>query len=220
MIRILLVDDHLSFRQPLAFMFAKEPDLEVVAQAGSIAEARTQFSGVDIVLVDLDLPDGSGVELIRELRRANPQAMAVVLTASVRRADVARAVEAGAAEVLHKSRSILEIVDALRRLMAGESLLSPAEAVDLLRFVGQQRERDRVARAAIGRLTQREREVLAALADGLHDREIAERLHIQTETVRTHMVNLLHKIGVDSRLQALVFAVKYGLVDLQDGNDG
>ena len=217
MIRILLVDDHLSFRQPLAFMFAREPDLEVVAQAGSVAEARTRFSDVDIALVDLDLPDGSGVDVIRELRSANPRAMAVALTASARRADVAKAVEAGAAGVLHKSRPVDEVVAALRRLAAGGHLLSPAETVDLLRFIGQQRERDRTAQAAIGRLTRRECEVLQALAHGLQDREIAERLHIRTETVRTHMVNLLAKLGVDSRLQALVFAVRYGLVEVGAG---
>ena len=214
MIRTLLVDDHLSFRQPLAFMLAREPDIVVVGQAGTVADARRLLTDVDVALIDLDLPDGDGVDVIRELRRASPCGMPVVLSASAMRTDVARAVEAGAVGVLHKSRSVDELVAALRRVTAGEHLLSPPETVELLRLVGQQRERDRAANAAIDRLTRRECEVLHALADGLHDREIAERLHVRPETVRTHMVNLLQKLGVDSRLQALVFAVRYGLVKI------
>ncbi len=220
MIRTLLVDDHLSFRQPLAFMLMREPDITIIGQAGSVAAARPLLPEADIALIDLDLPDGEGLDLIQDLRSINPQAIALVLTASASKVAMARAVEAGASGVLHKSHPVSEITDAIRRVHAGEALLSVRETIEMLRFITRQRERDRAAQAAIGRLTQREREVLAALAHGLHDREIAERLHIQTETVRTHMVNLLHKIGVDSRLQALVFAVKYGLVDLRDGNDG
>ena len=212
MMRLVLVGDHLSFRQPLAFMLGREPGLEVAGQAGSLAEARPLLAGADVALVDLDLPDGDGAELIRALRLANPRGMAVVLTASASRLDAARAVEAGAVGALHKSCAVAEIAAALRRLAAGEHLLSPSETVALLRLVGQRRERDRGAQAAIGRLTPREREVLRALADGLSDREIAERLHVRTETVRTHMVNLLEKLGVGSRLQALVFAVRHGLV--------
>ena len=102
----------------------------------------------------------------------------------------------------------------LRRLDRGEHLLSPAETIELLRLVGQQRERDRSAKEAAGRLTKRECEVLQSLADGLSDAEIAQRLHVSRETVRTHMVNLLQKLGLDSRLQALVFAVRQGLVKL------
>ena len=220
MISVLLVDDHLSFRQPLAFMLMREADITIIGQAGTVAEARPLLTDADIALIDLDLPDGEGEELIHALRSINPQAIALVLTSAISDLAKARAVEAGAAGVLHKSHPVGEITEAIRRVHAGEALLSTRETVEMLRLVGQQRERDRAAQAAIGRLTHREREVLAALAHGLHDREIAERLYIQTETVRTHMVNLLHKIGVDSRLQALVFAVKYGLVDIRDGNDG
>ena len=102
MIRMLLIDDHASFRQPLGFMLDREEDITVVAQAGSLAEARGVLSGVDIALVDLDLPDGSGVSIIRELRAANPQGAVLILTASQDRLMVARAVEAGASGVLHK----------------------------------------------------------------------------------------------------------------------
>jgi DNA-binding NarL/FixJ family response regulator len=222
MLRLLLVDDHLAFRQPLAFLLAREPDLAVVGQAGSLAEARAWLAGAGAgaALVDLDLPDGDGLDLVRELRRAAPPCPAVVLTASGTRLDAARAVEAGAVGVLHKASPVAEVVAALRRLAAGEPLLAPAEAVELLRLLGQRRERDRAAEAAIGRLTRRECAVLEALADGLSDREIAERLTIRPETVRTHMVNLYQKLGVDSRLQAVVFAARHGLVELGDGAGG
>ena len=217
MIRVLLVDDHSSFRQPLAFMMQREPDFEVVAQAGSLAEGRRVLKDakeVDVAVVDLDLPDGNGVDFVRDLRTANQQGMVMVLTASKDRIQIARAVEAGAAGVLHKSASIAEIIDAVRGLSEGQQLLSTIDVIEMLRLVGEQRERNRDAQAALGRLTRREREVLQALADGLNDKEIADRLHISTETARTHMVNILGKLGVDSRLQALVFAVRHGAVKI------
>jgi DNA-binding NarL/FixJ family response regulator len=214
-IRVLLIDDHASFRQPLAFMMNLEPDMQVVAQAGSLAEARRVLKDVDVAVVDLDLPDGSGVDLVGELRTANPHGSVLVLTASVVRLQLARAVEAGASGVMNKSARIDEIIDAVRRLNAGETLLSTAEVIEMLRFIGQQRDQGRDAQAALARLTKREREVLQALADGLNDKEIADHLRIATDTARTHMVNILGKLGVDSRLQALVFAVRYGAVTIR-----
>ena len=214
MIRVLLVDDHASFRQPLAFMMEREPDFKVVAQAGSLAEARRVLQGVDVALVDLELPDGNGVDVVRELRATNPQGMVLVLSAVTNRVQLAQAVEAGAAGVVHKSARISEIIDAVRRLSQGEQLLSSGEVIEMLRLVGEQRERGREAQSALARLTKREREVLQALAGGLNDKEIAERLQISAETARTHMVNILAKLGVDSRLQALVFAVRHGAVTI------
>lgn len=215
MIRVLLVDDHSSFRQPLAFMLDREPDITVVGQAGTLAEAESLKDDADIAVVDLDLPDGSGVDLIRDLRIVNPHAAVLVLTASTNRDELAQAVEAGAAGVLHKSARITEIVDGLRRLAGGESLLSHAEMIELLRLATRRREEDREAQFALGQLTAREREVLASLAEGLTDKEIAQRLHVSTQTVRTHMVNILSKLGVNSRLQALVFAIRHGAVTVE-----
>ncbi len=214
MIRILLVDDHASFRQPLAFMIEREDDFTVVAQAGTLAEARRVLKDVDVAVVDLDLPDGNGVDLVRELRAANPEGMVLVLTATTDRLQYARSVESGAAGVLNKSARISEIIDAVRRLSQGEQLLSPIQLIEMLRLVGEQREKNRDAQASLSRLTKREREVLQALTDGLNDREIADRLRISTETARTHMVNILGKLGVDSRLHALVFAVRHGAVKI------
>lgn len=215
MIRILLVDDHASFRQPLAFMLNREPDFTVVAQAGSLAEARGLLNEeIDVAVVDLVLPDGNGATLVRDLRTANSHSQVLVLTASVDRRDLARAVESGASGVMNKSARIEEIISAIRGLSSGEQLMSPRELVDLLRLAVQQREQNRDAELALGRLTPREREVLQALAEGLNDREIGQQLHVSTETVRTHMVNILGKLGVESRLQALVYALRHGAVTI------
>ncbi|HET7481023.1 MAG TPA: response regulator transcription factor [Rubrobacteraceae bacterium] len=221
MIRVMLVDDHASFLQPLAFMFDREPDIMVVARAESVAQARERIeelkaadSNVDLALLDLDLPDGSGTEVISILRDANPEALALILTSFSERDQLAPAIEAGAAGVMHKSVEISEIVDAARRLHAGEQLISPSEVIEAMRFIGRRRQEDYEAQRMAESLTQREREVLQALADGLGDREIADRLHVGIGTVRTHMVNILRKLDVASRLQALLFAVRHDVVTI------
>jgi len=217
-IRILLVDDHASTREPLAFMLEQEPDLTVVAQAGSVAEARRVLGetgvAVDVAVVDLGLPDGSGEELIPVLRAAYPRAAALVLTYFSDRERLARAVEAGASGVLHKSASVEEVVEAVRRLHSGEQLLSLEEVFEALRLVDRERRKEREARRSFERLTDRELEVLRALADGLSDKEIAARFHVGTATVRTHVTSILAKLRAASRLQALVLAVRHGIVKI------
>jgi signal transduction histidine kinase/DNA-binding NarL/FixJ family response regulator len=213
-IGVLLVEDHVSFREVFASHFEREPGFSVVGQAGSLAAARGMLDGVDVAIIDLSLPDGYGGDLIKEMRDANPHAMALVLSAHFDRADTARAVESGAAAVLHKSVGIHEVVEAVRRLRAGESLLPLEEVVDLLRYAGTHREQERDARRAIAGLTPREREVIEALAEGLDGREIADKLNISLRTERNHMANILTKLGVHSRLQALVYALRYGVVEI------
>src|ERR687893_424985 len=168
--RLLLVEDHASFRQTLALVFDQQPDFEVVAQAGSLDEARRVMRGreVDLGVIDLALPDGEGVELIEEVCEANPHFAALVLTASLDQAEHARAVEAGASGVLHKSADVDEIMETARRLAAGETLISPEELVEMLRLAGESHE----ARASIEQLTPRELQVLKALAQGLSNKEI------------------------------------------------
>jgi DNA-binding NarL/FixJ family response regulator len=212
MTRVLLVDDHPSFRQALAFLLRHEPGIAAIAQAGSLAEARARLAGCDVAVLDLDLPDGNGADLVRPFHAANPGGKVLILTASTERLDIARAVELGADGVLLKTATTDAILDAVRRLGAGEPLLAPGEVVALLRLAGQRREVTREALVAVERLTPREREVLQALADGLSDRELAERLHLSVRTARTHMVNILAKLGVESRLQALIFALRHGIV--------
>ena len=217
--RLLLVEDHVSFRQALAFMFEREPDFEVVDQVGSVGEVGKLSDGmledVEVAVVDLALPDGDGLDLIEDLALNEPQIATLVLSASLEPGRFARAIEAGAACVLHKATPIKDIIEAVRRLKAGEALHSPGEVIEMLRLVSREREEKREVLQAIERLTSREREILQALAEGLESREIAEKLNITVETERTHMVNILHKLGVHSRLQALVFAVRHGLVEIR-----
>ena len=219
-IRVMLVDDHASFRQPLAIMLEREPDLKVVAQAGSLAQARkvleeeAELGVVDVAMVDLELPDGSGVDFITELHELRPQTLALVLSAYSDRVLLARAIEAGASGVMHKSSPLEDIVEAVRRLFRGEQLLSQQEVIEAVRLVSRQRREEREAEHTIGRLTPREREVLQALAEGFSDKEIAERLYVGIGTVRTHITSILRKLGVRSRLQALAFAMRHGLISV------
>lgn len=213
--KILLVEDHASFRQALAFMFEREPEFTVAGQAGSLAEARESVDGADVAVVDLGLPDGDGIELVEEFSSRKPSVATLVLSASLEPAKFASAVEAGAAGILHKSASISEIVDSVRRLRAGEALISANEMIQMLRMVSRKRQEEMEARQAIEKLTRREREVLQALGEGLDSKEIAQKLHITVETERTHMVNILNKLGVHSRLQALVFALRNGVVEIR-----
>lgn len=214
----MLVDDHASFREPLAVMLAREPDMIVIAQAGSLVQARKILLDdppVDVAVVDLGLSDGDGTDLIRELREARREAVSLVLSSYSERARLARAIEAGAAGTIHKSSRLAEIVDAVRRLHAGESLLSQREVMEALRLLARERREDQETRLKIGSLSRREREVLQVLAEGLSDAEIAERLYVGVGTVRAHLTSINVKLGVASRLQALVFAVRHGLVDLR-----
>src|SRR5918993_17294 len=178
--RILLVEDHASFRQTLAYVFDQQPDFRVVAQSGTLDGTRglmDRSEAADLGVIDLSLPDGEGTELIAELREANPEFAALVLTASLDRTEYARAVEAGAAGVLHKSADVDDILDAARRLGEGVPLIS--------------------------------------LAEGLSNKEIAAKLHMSVDTERTHMMNILNKLGVHSRIQALLFAARHGLVEIR-----
>ena len=218
-IRIMVVDDHDTFRDPLAFMLEREPDLTVVARPRSLSEAREDLQSaehaVDVAIVDLNLPDGSGTDLIRELRNSLPRATALVLSATTDQKHLASAIEAGAAGVMHKSAPMSDLVEAVRRLAAGEQLLSQQEVIGALRFLVRVRESNREAQLAIDRLTPREREVLQALAEGWSDKEIATRLHVGVGTVHSHVTNILTKLEVSSRLQALVFAVRHGVVTIE-----
>ncbi len=215
----MVVDDHDTFRDPLAFMLERELDLTVVARPRSLSEAREDLQSaeqaVDVAIVDLNLPDGSGTDLIRELRSSLPRATALVLSATTDQKHLASAIEAGAAGVMHKSAPMSELVEAVRRLAAGEQLLSQQEVIGALRLLVRVRESNREAQLAIDRLTPREREVLQALAEGWSDKEIATRLHVGVGTVHSHVTNILSKLEVSSRLQALVFAVRHGVVTIE-----
>lgn len=216
-LRLLLVDDHAAFRQPLAFMLEREPDMTVVAQAGTLAEARQILAdlqvqgGVDVALVDLQLPDGNGVDVVRDMRALNPHGQALVVTADIDRTHHAQAMAAGASGVISKTAQVADIVAAVRRVHAGEAIQSAQEVIELLRLVGDRQDREQATQLTLGRLTPRERQVLEALVQGLDNKAIADRLFISPETARTHVVKLLAKLNVESRLQAAIYGIQHGI---------
>lgn len=219
-VRVVLVEDHAMFREMFAFVLEREPGFEVVAQAGSLSEAREKIEdlgegGVDVAVVDLHLPDGNGTELIAEFCGQDASCAALVLTASLDLAVYGRAVGAGAAGVLHKSAGMKEVADAVGRLAAGEALLSQGEAVKLLRLADRERTQGRETRSAFEQLTPREKDALQALAEGMGDREIADVMGVGLGTARGYVAGMLRKLGARSRLQALVFAVRHGFVRIE-----
>src|SRR5689334_13323745 len=183
--RALLVDDHAVYREAFGLVLEQRLDLRVAAQVASIDEARPWFADVELGIVGLSLTNGTCAALLREWRAANPAIPILVLSASPERSDIAVAIEAGATGVLPKSTSLDEMLESIQLAWAGESLLPPHEMIDLLRMASLRRENEYVAMETLNRLTPRELEILQVLAEGLSDREIGERLHISTETVRT-----------------------------------
>lgn len=217
MIRVLLVDDHASAREPLAFMLNHQDDIEVVATAGSVAESQEALAGgldLDVAVLDLGLPDGWGTELIGTVHASNPRAVTLVLTSYTDQVVLAQALAAGAAGVLNKSADVDEIVAGIRRLHAGEQLVSAREVADAIRVAATERDRGATERRLLDGLTPREREVLQTLAGGLADKEIAAELGVGVGTVRTHVNAVLTKLGVRSRLQAVVLAARNDAIDL------
>jgi two-component system nitrate/nitrite response regulator NarL len=217
---ILLVEDHTSLRQALALMLEEETGFVVTGQAGTLAEARSLLRRFDLAIIDPGLPDGDGLTLIPELREANPHrsdspgCAVLILTASLDRELFVRAVEAGAAGFLHKTVGVAEIIDAVRRICAGETLISPGEISEILQLTERRRRSNPAVQAAIESLTPRELQVLRALADGLDNKGIARRLGITVETERNYLSGVFSKLGVHSRLQALVFALRHGIVEI------
>lgn len=218
MIRVGLVDDHVSFRGALAFMLQREGDITVDLEAGRLSEAQGLLESIpiDVALVDLDLPDGKGLELLPLVRNQNPRAAAIVLTGSTNPESPAMAITNGAVGFLHKSASTAEVVQAIRTVATGEALFSAVEAVKLMQEAARFQAKDQVKRQTLDLLTQRELDVLRALGAGLDNQAIADRLFITTATVRTHVSEVLRKLHVDSRLQAALIAVRLGLVDSSD----
>lgn len=214
-ITVLLVEDHESYREALQAVMAAEPDLSVVAQAGRAddAGARASAARPAVALVDLDLPGGSGVDAILDIRRESPGTACVVLTGLTDDVELGRAIEAGAAGVLHKSVAIPSLLAAVRTAAGGGSVLTPEVTTRALQAVARLREQSWYARRLGEQLSNRERQVLARLADGAGNRDIAEEFGISAETVQTHVRNLLGKMGVGSRLEAVVKAIRLGLVD-------
>lgn len=214
----MLVEDHTSYAQALTAVISLEPDLMVVGHADT-AEAAGEVAAaaaVDVAIVDLDLPGASGVDVLNDLRRTEHAPACVVLTALRERAELGRAVEAGAAAVLHKSVDMSVLLDVIRQVAEGGSALPAADTSDWLRALAAERERTWRARVLRDALTARETQILHLLAAGHGSSAIAERLYISPETVQTHVRNMLGKLGVGSRLEAVALGLRLGLVQATD----
>jgi DNA-binding NarL/FixJ family response regulator len=208
-IRVVVVDDHELFRRGLRGML-EEQGLRVIGEAANGEEALrlAGHARPDVVVMDLNLPRMSGVEAARKLAVAAPAVNVLVLTVSGDEQSVTEAIEAGARGYLLKDASIEEIAAGIRAAAAGEALVSPRIAAQLIERL---RGRATAAPARPG-LTEREVEVLRLLAEGRDNHEIADALTISPRTVKNHVASILMKLGLDNRVQAAVYAVRKGIV--------
>ncbi|WP_157466568.1 response regulator [Edaphobacter aggregans] len=204
-IRILVVDDHHVVRQGLVALLGILPEIEVVGQAADGAEAIALHRSLhpDITLMDLQLPKLSGVEAIRRIRAEDPAARVIVLTTFDGDEDIYRAIEAGAKAYLLKGMTVDELTSTIRAVHSGKTRLAPAIAEKLAeRMSGQA-------------LTAREQNVLERIVAGRSNKEIASDLDISEATVKTHVNNLLGKLGVSDRTHAATVALQRGIVHLK-----
>ncbi|MCW8099912.1 response regulator [Streptomyces tauricus] len=207
MIRIVLADDHPVVREGLRAMLSAEPDLDVVADASSGPQAEELAAQLrpDIVLMDLRMPGGGGVDSIVRMTEAGLPCRIVVLTTYETDSDILRAVEAGAAGYLLKDLPRGELADAVRAAARGETVLAPSVAA---RLVDQLR-----ARPERPRLSVREVAVLRLVSEGCTNAEIGRRLFIGESTVKTHLLRAFGKLGVDDRTAAVTSAMRFGLLE-------
>ncbi len=205
-LRIFLVDDHEVVRRGVRDLLDAEDDFEVVGEAGTVAEALARIHAVspDVAVLDVRLPDGSGVELCRELRSSHPGIACLMLTSFDDDEALFEAIVAGAAGYVLKQVKGNDIVDAIRKVGAGASLLDPAlttRVMDRLRAGAQEDPR-------LAGLSSQERKILELLADGKSNRQIAAEMFLAEKTVKNYVSNLLSKMGMSRRTEAAVYAVR------------
>jgi len=217
-IRVVIVDDHALFRRGLENVLADEGDLVVVGEASDGVEAVGVVAALapDVVLMDVRMPRASGIEATRQIRLAQPGTKIVMLTVSDDEEDLYEAVKAGANGYLLKEVSIEEVADAVRAVARGHSLISPSMASKLLQeFNELSRRAEERLRASEPRLTERELEVLKLVAKGLSNRDISTELFISENTVKNHVRNILEKLHLHSRMEAVVYAMREKLLDVE-----
>jgi DNA-binding NarL/FixJ family response regulator len=214
-IRVIIVDDQELFRRGLTMLMSAESGLEVVGEAGDGATGIELASSVapDVVLLDVRMPKVSGIEACVAIKEAVPAAKILMLTVSDEESDLYEAVKSGANGYLLKDSSIEEVAQAIRVVADGQSLISPSMAVKLIDEFKQMSRTDR-DQVPTPRLTERELEVLRLVAKGLNNKDIAKRLFISENTVKNHVRNLLEKLQLHSRMEAVLYAVREKLVDL------
>jgi DNA-binding NarL/FixJ family response regulator len=217
-IRVLIADDHALFRRGLNMVLESEEGIEVVAEAedGEDACRKAEEFVPDVVLMDVRMPRTSGIEATKAIRDAVPATKILMLTVSDEEEDLYEAIKAGANGYLLKEISIEEVADAIRAVVQGQSLISPSMASKLLNeFNTLVRRSEEKAQYPAPRLTERELEVLKLVATGMSNREIAEQLYISENTVKNHVRNILEKLHLHSRMEAVVYAVREKLLDIR-----
>ncbi|HET7734712.1 MAG TPA: response regulator transcription factor [Nocardioidaceae bacterium] len=214
-IRVVVVDDQELFRRGLTMLLNVEDDIEVVGEASDgVAAADLAASSVpDVVLMDVRMPKQSGIEACSSIKDVAPNARIIMLTVSDEEADLYDAVKNGASGYLLKDSSIDEVAQAVRLVADGQSLISPSMAIKLLDEFKQMSRADR-QQVPTPRLTDRELEVLRFVAQGLNNREIAKQLFISENTVKNHVRNILEKLQLHSRMEAVMYAVREKLLDI------
>jgi two-component system NarL family response regulator len=205
-IRILVADDHPILREGLVALINRQAGMKVVAEAADGCEAVALFSRVvpDIAVIDLRMPAMNGIETLTAIRKTDPQARLIILTSFASDEDIYRALRAGARGYLVKDAPAEELVKCLRTVHEGGTFIPPAIASKLAERVGT------------AELTAREREVLALVAKGKGNREIGSSLDVTEGTIKVHVNNILNKLGVASRTEAVNIAVRRGLVRIDD----
>jgi DNA-binding NarL/FixJ family response regulator len=220
-IRVLIADDHALFRRGLEMVLVEEPDIELVGQASDGAEAVARAGEVlpDVVLMDIRMPKTSGIEAARAMKEAAPSARIVMLTISDEEEDLFEAIRSGASGYLLKDIPLDEVADAVRSVYGGQSLINPSMAGKLLTEFAtlgrHDQEEERPQQVPAPKLTDREMEVLKLVARGMNNRDIAKELFISENTVKNHVRNILEKLQIHSRMEAVMIAVREKLIELR-----
>jgi DNA-binding NarL/FixJ family response regulator len=217
-IRVLIVDDHALFRRGLEMVLDEETDIELVGQAsdGSEATQRAAESLPDVVLMDIRMPKSSGIDACRAMKEAAPSTKIVMLTISDEEEDLFEAIRAGASGYLLKDIPLDEVAEAVRAVHGGQSLISPSMAGKLLTefaTLARRNEEEPPQQVPAPKLTDREMEVLKLVAKGMNNRDIAKELFISENTVKNHVRNILEKLQIHSRMEAVMIALRDKLIE-------
>jgi DNA-binding NarL/FixJ family response regulator len=215
-VRLLICDDHRILTDALATVVALDDSLELVAPPVADPASAIELCAEhlpDVVLMDIDFKGGmSGIDATRRIKETSPSTKVVIMTAHDEERLLVEAVEAGASGFLGKDEAAEHVLSAARSAAEGEVLIDPAMLTRLLAQVEREREEHRGAMTLLGDLTDREREILGLLAEGIRNEDIAGKLYISPQTVQTHVRNILGKLRVHSKLEAVAFAVKNGAI--------
>ena len=216
-LRVLVADDHALFRRGLQMVLEVEPDIDLVGEASDGVEAieRSQELMPDVILMDVRMPKRSGIEAASQIKDLLPHVKILMLTISDEEADLYDAIKAGASGYLLKEIPIDEVADAIRSVWAGQSRISPSMASKLLNeFAAMSKATGDRSQVPAPRLTDREMEVLRLVAKGMNNRDIAKELYISENTVKNHIRNILEKLHLHSRMEAVVYAVREKLLEI------